>query len=230
MYRTVSLLVIALCVVGLGGVARAEITVSVTINGEIDEMLPLLEYLKQMGAGPGGTAEDPLKLHVHSIHGEGATPEEPVAEAPPAAPEPAPAPTLGLVNAAVEPAPVTAGLSALIRVQVEDAAAAVDTITATVENTLIAVDLFDNGTNGDVTAGDNVWSANVLVPAELPAGGYTISFAAYDADGNTVTIPGPAGEQTPVTASVQVEVVRPEAPASETTPAPAPPALAPAEE
>ena len=48
--------------------------------------------------------------------------------------------------------------------------------------------LFDNGTNGDVTAGDNVFSFLVVVPADSTGGARNITALAADAQGRTVNL------------------------------------------
>lgn len=47
---------------------------------------------------------------------------------------------------------------------------------------------FDNGTNGDVTAGDNVFSYRATVPAGTAGGQYVITAVAHDAQGRTVNM------------------------------------------
>lgn len=47
---------------------------------------------------------------------------------------------------------------------------------------------FDNGTNGDATAGDNVWSFSYTVPASLTGGVRTVFATATDAQSRSVTV------------------------------------------
>jgi len=51
------------------GVATAEIEVSITLTGDIDELIPILVHLRNMGVGTGAAVEmeDPVKLRVHSM-------------------------------------------------------------------------------------------------------------------------------------------------------------------
>jgi endonuclease G len=44
---------------------------------------------------------------------------------------------------------------------------------------------FDDGTNGDVTPGDNIFSFQYTIPANASNGGRTLPFTAYDAQGRT---------------------------------------------
>ncbi|MBX7062175.1 MAG: DNA/RNA non-specific endonuclease [Pyrinomonadaceae bacterium] len=48
--------------------------------------------------------------------------------------------------------------------------------------------LYDDGTNGDVTAGDNVFSYNAAIPAEVTGGSKLIPAVAADAQGRTVNL------------------------------------------
>lgn len=48
--------------------------------------------------------------------------------------------------------------------------------------------LYDDGTNGDVTAGDNVFSYNAAIPAEVTGGSKLIPAVAADAQGRTVNM------------------------------------------
>lgn len=48
--------------------------------------------------------------------------------------------------------------------------------------------LFDNGTNGDETAGDGLWTLQVLVPPQLPPGEFELEFSAFREDGLPVEV------------------------------------------
>lgn len=216
--------------------AMAELSVSVTITGDIEEIMPLLQHLNQMGAGVAPQGEDPLKLRMLSVHGDGATAEAPAVD--PAAVEPVPADTRApqpvgpqLVSGAVAPAEVSPGLTVLLTVHVQDKQRAVDTVTATFAGANFAVDLYDNGTNGDTAAADGTWSANVLVPDDLAGGEYQVEFAAYGTNGKALDTartvatarvvrvqPAEARGPAPVEPAPVVET----APAAESAPEPAP--------
>ncbi len=47
---------------------------------------------------------------------------------------------------------------------------------------------FDNGTNGDVTAGDNVWSFSYVIPANMTGGVRTVFGTATDAQARTANV------------------------------------------
>ncbi|MBM3289503.1 MAG: hypothetical protein FJY92_05060 [Candidatus Hydrogenedentes bacterium] len=188
-------LLFALC----SAAAPAEVTVSITITGPVAELVPVLQKLQELGLGGASPAEDPLKLNVHSV----ITPAE--AAAAPAAPSAPPAPTQPAIESVtVEPAAAKVGDSVLITAKVADPARAVDTVAASVGS--VKVDLFDNGTQGDVTAGDGIWSRKTALPATLAAGETAIAINAYDANGETVKVPGADGQPAPVTAQANLTV------------------------
>jgi endonuclease G, mitochondrial len=57
--------------------------------------------------------------------------------------------------------------------------------------------LFDNGTNGDVTAGDNIFSLSYLVPLGTPGGSYNLIATIGDAQKRTATASIPLGVNAP---------------------------------
>ena len=58
--------------------------------------------------------------------------------------------------------------------------------------------LFDNGTNGDVTAGDNTFSLSYTVPGATPGGSYNLPAAISDAQGRTASTGIPLGVNAPI--------------------------------
>ena len=190
-------------------VAHAELSISITITGEIDELLPVIEYLRQQGAGPGGEAatEEVMRFEVHSVEEDAEAIEAPAEMAP----EPAP-PALGFSDAAVTPPVIEPGQTMTVSVRVTDDARTVDTVTARFTGANFEVDLHS-------TSGDGNWTAEVLAPAYLAAGAHSIEFSAYDLNGQQVITRSPDGTFAPLLASARVEVVRtetaPEAPAPE---------------
>lgn len=167
--------------------AHAEVTVSVTLTGSVDEMLPILQHLRDMGVGigPSSADSDSIKLQVHSM-----TTEQEVESAPDAVPPPQP--VLALTEAAITPAQAKPGEMAVVSVKVCDPDHVVDTLEASVGE--LGIDLADNGSNGDAVAGDGVWSAAVEVPAGAPDGPCSVKITAYDAHGYPVSTPGAASE------------------------------------
>ncbi|MFM1919769.1 MAG: hypothetical protein RLZZ303_1403 [Candidatus Hydrogenedentota bacterium] len=193
---------LALAALAAAPAARAELEVSLEISGSVDEIMAVLDQLKQAGLGQeseeGGEG---LRLEVQST----ATPEGAPAEA---APPPAPEPPITLGSVVVEPASVTPGQVLRVTVAVKDQDRVVDTVAANMRNNgkEFTFDLFDDGSHGDEAAGDGVRSVNVAVPGAATPGEYEIVFFAYDAAGNQVTLPNAHGEPEPVTASAKVTV------------------------
>lgn len=194
---------LALAALAAAPAARAELEVSLEISGSVDEIMAVLDQLKQ--AGLGQESEDGgegLRLEVHST----ATTEGAPADA--VAPPPAPEPPIALGSVHVEPATVTAGQVLRVTVAVKDQDHVVDTVAANMrkEGKEFTFDLFDDGSHGDEAAGDGVRSVNVAVPGAATPGEYEIVFFAYDAAGNQVTLPNEQGEPVPVSASAKVTV------------------------
>lgn len=196
----------------LAGTAQAELSVTLTINGDVDEIMAVLEQIKSMGPGfATRDGDDPLRMRMHSV---AELPDE--TEAPPED-VPAPDPGLSLSVPMATPAAAPAGESVLLSVVVVDEKRLVDTLSATVVGTDMAFDLFDNGTRGDATPADGVWSVLVPVPPETPVGVYDVTFIAYDGAGIPITVGTETGEGTTLTATTVVEIL-----AAAPTPEPAP--------
>ncbi|MBN2310996.1 MAG: hypothetical protein JXR94_18620 [Candidatus Hydrogenedentes bacterium] len=182
--------------------AVAELTVTVSISGSIEELLPVLQHLKDMGIGVGAEG-DGLKLRMHSvITGDEAAPTEP---APPAEPPAPPKPILGLMNPAALPATVRPGGILVVTVKVGDPDHVIDTIGVTVSDGT-SFDLYDNGTRGDAEALDGLWSRSVAVPQDMPAGQHVATITAYDVNGDPVMVPGAGGAAVPLAVECKVNV------------------------
>ncbi len=175
----------------LGAWAGAEVSVTLTISGDMDEILAILQLLRSMGYGGSAPEEDPLRLRVHSVHSSdeetaaSSVPGEAGAVAAPE-PEPEPKPVIALQNPTADPASVKAGETVVVRTEVIDQQNAIDTLAATFGKTAVTVDLHDNGEQGDATAGDGVWSGTLAVPPETRAGAHEITILAYDANGDPI--------------------------------------------
>ncbi len=185
--------------------ARAELELSLEISGTVDEVMAVLQHLQAAGFGQaGGEEADGLKLEVHST---ATSPEgAPAPEAP--GPETAPEPPLALRNIQLAPTAVAAGEVLRVTVDVRDEAKKIDTVAANLHTAEkeFTFDLFDNGSHGDIAAGDGVWSVNVAVPGAATAGDYTLTLYAYDASGTRLTLPNEAGEETPVSVEAALTV------------------------
>ena len=196
------------------GVAHAELSVSVTISGPPDELLPLLQHIKDMGIGHGG-GESGIKLEMNSVSAPASpapatasgpeTPALPQPTTPPAPPAP-PKPVLGFTEAQSVPATAKPGNTILISVRVGDPDHQIDTIAATVVGTPGVVDLYDNGTHGDATTADGIWSASIPLNSQVKPGDYLITITAYNRNGLAVMVPGPDKQEIPLSAQAKITV------------------------
>lgn len=204
MKRFTSRLVLVLALVALVGVSvsKAEVTISVTITGSIDELLPILRQLQAIGYG-GEESGDPLKLRVHSIMTGEESGETVPAPASQPSEEPAP---LGFQGASVQPAAAKVGETVLFTARVSDPDHVVDTVALTVGD--ITFDLFDNGANGDAKAMDGAWSRNYELPASLAPGEHVASITAYDVNGDAVKIWTQPQVSEPMTTEVSFTVTQ----------------------
>ena len=211
-FTRTTILTLALLAVLFVPAARADVSISITISGSIEELLPILRQLQNMGVGTGDSAEDPLKLNVHSVMsgddvalpGIEAAPMEAAPAEPAPEPEPEPA-TLGFQGATVTPASAKAGESVLFSAQVSDPDHVVDTVGLTVGD--ITFDLLDNGANGDEKAMDGTWSRNYALPATLKAGDYVATITAYDVNGAAVAVIEEGNDPAPISAEAPFTVV-----------------------
>ncbi|MCP4643586.1 MAG: hypothetical protein GY851_24270 [bacterium] len=199
---TIALLALAFLV--CAGTADAELKVSVSITGTIDELMPILQHLKDMGIGIDVTTEevDALKVQLHSaVPG----PDQPAPA--PAQPAPPAPPKLGLSQLKVEPeTPKLEGLM-LVSVRLSDPNRVVDTVAATVGvYDELSTDLYDNGTHGDEKALDGVWSCALKVTDDLGSGDHDVKAMAFDRNGDPVMVADPDGTAVPLLVAGQVTV------------------------
>ena len=174
----------------------AEVTVSITISGSIDELIPILQKLKELGISDGGEATgDPLNINLHSV-----------SEVEPAGPPPEPIkPPMALAKLTIDPGDVAPGGKITISAGVTDPDDKIDTVVATLHTqTSFNYDLYDNGEKGDTTPGDGIWSFQIDVPAGAALGEYRVSVLAYDRNGDPIN--GASGA--PLTAETTFRVVR----------------------
>lgn len=188
--------------------AYAEVTVSVTITGNVDEILPIVQHLKDMGVGVGKNVPVPgntIKMEVHSV-APGPTPAPaPAAPAAPAKPE------LSLGAPALTPPSVKAGAKAKITVPSVDPDHKIDSVSAMMvipnSNKVIA-DLFDNGTHGDAKARDGVWTGAIDVPATVAPGEYLLKVIAFNANGDALLIARKDGTAAPLSSQTKITVTK----------------------
>lgn len=188
---------VAIIVLGLACAvpAPAEVTVSVTISGTIDELIPILQKLKELGIEPGAASvEDALSVDLHSV-------SESEVPAPP--PEPV-KPPLSLAKLTVEPAEAVPGGAITVSAGVTDPDGVVDTVVATLHTqTALTYDLYDNGDKGDMAPKDGIWSFAIDVPEAAALGEYRVSAVAYDRNGNPIN--GPDGNPLSVETTFKVD-------------------------
>ncbi len=91
----------------------------------------------------------------------------------------------------VSPAELKVGEQGLITVSLKGPKDGVQKVIATVrEESSFTFPLNDSGTDGDVKAGDNIWSYQIAVPYEAPPGTYNVEISVYDKDGNELVVEG----------------------------------------
>lgn len=193
--RCTRLMAGVLALAGLSLAGWGEVNVSLTITGDLDEILAIVQHLKQMGFGVGEPErENPMKLEIHSVQAlpetssaapaenSSATPAEEAAPPAEPAPAPVPEPTLALREPTATPPNPSPGAPVVITVKAVDKEGRIDTLAATLVNTSLMVDLKDNGINGDAAAGDGIWTGTLPTPPD-GGGAYEIQITAYDANG-----------------------------------------------
>ncbi|MBI2421427.1 MAG: hypothetical protein HYV27_01265 [Candidatus Hydrogenedentes bacterium] len=185
----------------------AEPQVSLTVSGSVEEIRAILAFIESLDQGSIEIdADDPLKVRVHSVgslesgDGEASAPAE-------AAPPP-PSPPLAIAEPVLNPATAAAGVEVTVQAAVIDRDRAVDTLAATIAGTTFTVDLYDNGAGGDAVAGDGLWGAKFVVPADVPAGEHVLAVTAYAASGMPLRVAGEAGNPTTLSAKAALTVVK----------------------
>jgi hypothetical protein len=167
--------------------AFGEMSVSVTISGPIEEIVALLQHLKNLGIGQASApSTGPYKVTITSVATASKEPEKPAAPQPPQPPPPPPKPALALSDAKAEPAAAKVGTNILVTVKVSDPDHLVDTISATVDGMPGSTELYDNGTHGDAAAGDGTWSGTITLAPPIAPGEHAVNIAAFNTAGNPV--------------------------------------------
>jgi hypothetical protein len=176
--------------------AAAETTVSITINGPIEDMVALLQHLKDIGVGSApGPSNGQYKVTIKSV----ATTTTETGQT-----QPPPKPLLALEDAKAEPATAKPGEAVLVTVKVSDPDHAIDTIAAAVDGAQGSIELYDNGAQGDATAADGTWTASLALPPQTTPGEHAITVSAYNAAGNPVM--KSVENQAPVALTAQVKI------------------------
>jgi hypothetical protein len=90
-----------------------------------------------------------------------------------------------------DPTPVAAGKRIVIMATIEGTAETVASIVGVARDyPSYEIVLNDEGSNGDVEAGDGIWSLATDIPWEAPADTYLIDFTAMDKEGNQLPVVG----------------------------------------
>ncbi|HOE66336.1 MAG TPA: hypothetical protein PLO62_07400 [Candidatus Hydrogenedentes bacterium] len=176
-------------VLALGSMAQAEVSVSVTLTGPIDQLLPILQYIKDLAPGAAGSQEG-LRLQLHSVSGESApsagSAGETAGQEPQAAGQPL---ALSIHPPRIEPVAVRPGESLKISTRIADPDRQVDTVGVTIPQLDgQTFDLYDNGSNGDAQAGDGIWSYAFTLPPTAAPGQYALNIVAYDKNGTPLLV------------------------------------------
>lgn len=173
--------------------------VSLTVEGEPEEIQAVLEFIKTLKAG---SEDDALKININSIastgNGEAAATEAPVLEDPP----------LSLERPEVLPAKGAPGAPFIVTVNVRDKYDEVDTLSVKLSGTSLATDLYDDGTHGDKTPADGIWTATLTPLDVTPSGTYKVEIAAYDKNGKSLTTLKPDGTVVKLAATTELTIER----------------------
>jgi len=95
----------------------------------------------------------------------------------------------------IAPQALHPGDTALITIGVKDKNEIIHSIVGVIkEEPSIKLTLHDDGEEGDVKAGDDIWSLAVKVPLEAPPGTFNLTFTAYRSDGVAVPVRSADGE------------------------------------
>ena len=114
-----------------------------------------------------------------------------------------------LQNAAISPAELKPGDTAVVTVHVADKHDIVRRVEGVVrEDQRIKLKLRDDGEPPDQKADDNVWSLQVDVPFQAPPGSFNLDLTAYRSDGTPVPVKQ-KGKTGPLTSTVPVTIGTP---------------------
>ncbi len=199
---TVVLTILALCSFS----TSAEVTVSLNLTGDANEIIQVLKLLQNEGflkgsddAGPG------LKMYMNSV-----TPMDlnDVIKRKRPQKQPKPKQELAILKLAAEPGSAKPGDTVLLTAQISDPDDKVDTVGAVISKvategertSILGADMYDNGTHGDRKPGDGIWSCSVLLPKNVPTGDIWVEIALYDDNGYTLKKKNEKGKDIDLTA------------------------------
>jgi len=115
-----------------------------------------------------------------------------------------------LRDASMAPALVKPGDTGLITVKLNDKRDVVARIEGVVRGyERRKLELYDDGANEDKKAGDGVWTLQVDVPYEAPAGQFLVELTAYNDKGEPVLVKNEKGNVVPLTDTCEVVIALP---------------------
>ena len=112
-------------------------------------------------------------------------------------------------SSSIAPQPLHSGDTALITIGVKDKNEIIRSIVGEIVidgDTIIELPLNDSGEEGDVKAGDDIWSLGVAVPVNAPTGDFNVTFTAYRSDGIAVPIRDERGEITALSVELPLTI------------------------
>ena len=115
---------------------------------------------------------------------------------------------LAFTEAIVVPPEVAVGKSSILRVNISDPRDIVNSVVATIrEVPEMEIKMYDDGLEGDETAGDGVWSFRLDVPPTAAPGTYHFDIRAYDETGAEIMVKRDAGVYVPMSTQTSVTIV-----------------------
>ncbi len=106
-----------------------------------------------------------------------------------------------------EPQPVSQGEDLTLYVVLEGATDNVDRVVGTVrEYTEMRTNFKNDGTNGDETAGDNVWTYQTPISWDTPTGTYHIDVSVYNQKGEEIVTEGFENRWTGKTGTIEITI------------------------
>ncbi len=192
----------------LQGVAFAGVEVSVTLTGDLDEILSVLNALNaQRGGNAVGQSNESMRVQVHSMS-VGTIEDGPR----PSPVPPTQQPQIAFSGAEIVPSTPSPGGQIMVMAELQDPRHQVDTVSVRLNVPGgFAFDLFDNGGYGDNQAGDGLWKRQITLPADIAPGDVTVAFTAFDMNGQTVNVIKPDGTSAPLKETATLRIMAPQA-------------------
>jgi hypothetical protein len=107
----------------------------------------------------------------------------------------------------IEPSTLKPGESAILMASVSDSFGIVRRVEALViEDKRVRLRLKNDGLEPDLKADDVTWTLRVDVPMQAPPGEFNLELQAFDLKGNTILVPGPGGNNVPLTSTCKLVI------------------------